>query len=268
MASAPQASLPLFYQDLLPLNSRDHAAWRARATDRAPWAAKQNAIPLTVDEFIPAQRNFPIVFSSGENPVPLALFGLNDGVNVFFDDEGKALEDFYVPAYIRRYPFLLAKLRTDSDDMSLCFDPKSGLVGEFEDGTPLFEGTEPTQNTKELLEFCQRFEEAGARTQQFVDELKKHGLFMEGEVSIQRNSNPGQPFVYRGFQIVNQEKLRELRGDQLRSWNQNGLLPLLFAHLYSLELMSTIFGKQNQQGKGPSATATQGEVATEVPASE
>ena len=264
MASKPQANLPLFYNDLVPLNSRDHGSWHARSTDRAPWIAKQNAIPLTVDEFIPAQRNFPIVFSAGDKPVPLALFGLNDGVNAFFDDEGKPLENSYVPAYVRRYPFLLAKLRADSDDMSLCFDPSSGLVGEFEDGNPLFEDGQPAQSTKDLLEFCRRFEEAGARTQQFVEELKKHDLLMGGEVSIQRDANSDKPFIYRGFQMVNQEKLRALRGDQLRTWNQNGLLPLIFAHLFSLDLMRVVFAKQMQQGKGPAANATQAEIPTDA----
>ena len=71
------------------------------------------------------------------------------------------------------------------------------------------------------------------------------------EVAIQRNDNPDQPYVYRGFKMVNQEKLRDLRGDVLRQWNQNGMLGLIFAHLFSLELMSDVFGRQVQQGKGP-----------------
>src|SRR5689334_13569574 len=131
MASAPQSPLPLFYQDLMPLNSRDHANYRARQVDKAKWVVGQNAIPLTTDEFVLAQRHFPIVFSSGDAPVPLALLGLNEGINVFFDDEGAAREDFYVPAYIRRYPFLLARLDQNSQTMSLCFDPSSGIIGEF-----------------------------------------------------------------------------------------------------------------------------------------
>ena len=51
--------------------------------------------------------------------------------------------------------------------------------------------------------------------------------------------------------MVNQEKLREVRGDVLRGWNQSGLLPLVFAHLFSLELVREIFAKQVTQGKGP-----------------
>ena len=110
MASAPQPNLPLFYKDLMPLNSRDHGTWRAKSMDSAPWLVGQHAIPLTVEEFPQAQRHFPIIFASGDNPVPLALMGLNEGVNVFVNEEGKIDTPIYLPAYVRRYPFLLAKL--------------------------------------------------------------------------------------------------------------------------------------------------------------
>lgn len=251
MASAPQAAnLPLFYNDLMPLNSRDHSAWHTRMTDKAPWLAGNHAVPLTAEEFPQAQRFYPIVFSSTDEPVPLGLMGLNEGVNVFVDAEGKLENPVYVPAYARRYPFMLAKLQPDTEELSLCFDPTTDLVGEFEEGNALFEGGEPTEACKNTLEFCRQFEEAGMRTQAFVEELKKHDLLMDGEVAIQREGQE-QPFVYRGFKMVDQEKLRDVRGDILRTWNQNGLLALIFAHLFSLSLISDVFNMQVQQGKGP-----------------
>jgi len=250
MASAPQASLPVFYQDLMPLNSRDHAGWKSRTTDKAPWLASFHAVPLTAEEFPAAARNFPIVFSSGENPVPLALMGLNEGVNVFVDADGSVSENIYIPAYVRRYPFLLARLTPESEELSLCFDPTSDLLGDFEDGRPLFEGDQASELTKGLLEFCEQFEQAGMKTQAFIEELEKHKLLMDGEVAIQQDGVDA-PFVYRGFQMIDQAKLREVRGDVLRTWNQSGLLPLIYAHLFSLELIREIFGRQVQLGKGP-----------------
>jgi hypothetical protein len=253
MASAPQANLPLFYKDLMPLNSRDHGGWKSKGVDKAPWLGNQHAVPLTVDEFGQASRHFPIIFSSGDNPVPLCLMGLNEGINTFFDETGQAVaEDFYVPAYARRYPFLLAKLDSKSDNMSLCFDPSAGLVGEFKEGEELFKDGQPTDHTQGILTFCRHFEEAGQRTAQFIEELQKHELLQEGEVAIARgDAADAPPYVYRGFSMVNQEKFRELRGDVLRTWNQNGMLPLVFAHLLSLDLMRTIFARQTGQGKGP-----------------
>ncbi|EGD59185.1 SapC [Novosphingobium nitrogenifigens DSM 19370] len=253
MASAP-ANLPLFYNDLIPLNTRDHQTWRARGVDKAPWLSNQHAVPLTVEEFPQAARHYPIVFASGENTVPLALMGLNEGTNVFVSEDGTVAPNLYLPAYARRYPFMLAKLQPESEELSLCFDPTAGLIGEFTDGEALFNGDEASQTTKNALQFCEQFEQAGQRTQAFIDELKKHDLLMEGEVSIQRQEG-GQPFVYRGFQMVDQEKLRNMRGDILRGWVQSGLLPLLYAHIFSLDLMSQIFSLQVQQGKGPGVLA-------------
>ncbi len=251
MASAPQAAnLPLFYKDLMPLNSRDHANWGSKSTENATWIVGQNAIPLTAEEFVHASRNYPIVFSNSDTPVPLALMGLNEGVNTFFDETGKLTDPVYVPAYVRRYPFLLAKLNPESEELSLCFDPTSDLIGDFSDGNPLFIDGQPSESCQATLDFCRNFEEAGFRTQAFVDELMKHGLLMDGEVAIQQQGND-QPFVYRGFKMIDQEKLRELRGDVLRTMNQSGMLALIFAHIFSLEHMSEVFGRQVQQGKGP-----------------
>ncbi len=253
MASAPQNSaLPLFYNDLAPLNRQDHADWRSKGTDRAPWLAGQHAIPLTVEEFPLAQRHFPIVFSSGDDPVPLALMGLNEGVNVFVDDEGTVNGPVYIPAYARRYPFMLAKLRPDSEELSLCFDPTSGLVGEFDEGESLFNGEDPSDSTKATLQFCEQFEIAGQKTAAVVGELKKHDLLMDGELALQIEGQE-QPFTYRGFRMIDESKLREVRGDVLRGWNQSGLLPLVYAHLFSLDLVREIFGRQIQLGKGPIA---------------
>ncbi|MFZ1741861.1 MAG: SapC family protein [Pontixanthobacter sp.] len=252
MATAPQPQLPLFYNDLMPLNSRDHASWKSKTMESAEWLKGQHAIPLTVDEFVQAQRDFPIIFSSGDNPLPLALMGLNEGVNTFVDDKGKVNDPIYLPAYIRRYPFMLAKLKEDGDELSLCFDPTSGSVGEYDDGAELFDGEgKPTEATQNILQFCEHFENAGQRTKSFVDELKKHNLLMDGEIAISQQDNPDQPFVYRGFQMIDQEKLQDVRGDVLREWNKNGMLVLIYAQIMSLDLMRSIFARQVSQGTAP-----------------
>jgi hypothetical protein len=251
MATAPApANLPLFYKDLTPLSSVEHADYRARPLDNAEFLVGQHAIPLTSDEFVSACRFFPIVFSAGDNPVPLALMGLNEGVNTFVDDEGKLLNPVYVPAYVRRYPFLLARLQPDSEDLSLCFDPTSNAIGQFDEGDALFVDGQPSDQVQAVLEFCKNFEEAGQRTGFFMDELKKADLLMDGEVAIQQEGND-KPYVYRGFQMVDENKLRELRGDVLRKLTQNGILALIFAHLFSLQLMREVFAEQIKTGKVP-----------------
>ena len=251
MATAAPTALPFLYNQLEPLNSNVHGKLHVRGLDRLPALATAHAVPVTIDEFALAQRHYPIIFSAGDESVPLALMGLNEGVNTFVDENGVPKDrSIYMPAYLRRYPFLLAKLRPDSDELSLCFDPTSGAVGDFEEGQALFDGDQPSEATQAVLNFCEQFETAGQRTQLFMTELKKSGLLMDGEVAIQPEGAE-QPFVYRGFQMVDEEKLREMRGDELRKMNQNGMLALIFAHLFSLAQIRDVFGRQVQQGKGP-----------------
>lgn len=252
MASAPQVSLPLFYHGLAPLNRNEHAGWRTRQTDVAKWLVGQHAVPLTVEEFPMAQRNFPIIFSQGDEAVPLALMGLNEGVNVFVEPDGTVNTPIYMPAYARRYPFLLARLRPDADELSLCFDPTSDLIGAFDEGQPLFEGEEPSETCMGTLQFCEQFEIAGQKTAAFIAELNKHALLIDGELSVQVEDQ-AQPFIYRGFRMIDEARLREMRGDVLRGWSQSGLLPLIYAHLFSLDLVRDIFGRQVQKGVMPAS---------------
>ena len=260
--AAPNQGLPLFYNTIEPINLEQHGKMKVRAITSMPELGRTHAVPLTVDEFALVQRHFPIVFSVGGQPVPIALMGLNEGVNVFLDETGRSNDpNLYIPAYLRRYPFLLAKLRPDSDELSLCFDPMSGAVGDFEEGEALFDGDQPSDATKAILEFCEQFEAAGLRTNAFIEELVKTDLLMDGEVAIQPEGFE-QPFIYRGFRMVDEEKLRNLRGDELRKMNQNGMLPLLFAHLFSLAQMREVFGRQMQQGKAPAQVQPQPDPAT------
>jgi hypothetical protein len=83
-----------------------------------------------------------------------------------------------------------------------------------------------------------------------MDELKSMSLLMDGEVAIQPEGSE-QPFVYRGFQMVDENKFRELRGDDLRKMNQSGSLALVMAHLFSLSLVRDIFARHLAQGSGP-----------------
>ena len=250
MASAPQA-LPLFYNALEPLSSETHANFRFNAADSAPFLVNQHAIPVIVDEFVAAQPWLPIVFTTGADSIPIALMGLNEGVNVFVGDDGKLIEDkVYVPAYIRRYPFMLARLRPDAQDLSLCFDPTSETIGAFDQGEALFAEGKPTELVQNILGFNEQFEQAGARTANFMTELRERDLLMDGEFTLNMAGND-QPFVYRGFQIVNEEKLNDLRGDQLRKIQKSGLLPLVYAHLFSLTTLPQIFDRQVKLGKVP-----------------
>ncbi len=241
MASVPASQLPLFYKSIVPLSTQFHPGHGLVRSETVGFTRTTHAIPLTVDEFAVAQRSFPIVFGLGDNPAPLALLSLIDGLNLFVDAEGRWQDGAYLPAFVRRYPFMLAKLGPEATELSLCFDDTAGLVAaDAED--KLFDGDQPSDTTKRILDFCGQFEQAIARTRGFMEEMDRLELLTDGEVTIQQ---PGsEPAVYRGFRMVAEEKLHALRGDQVRKMVQNGMLGLIYAHLFSLSHITMLFEKQ------------------------
>ena len=141
-------------------------------------------------------------------------------------------------------------LAPGAQELSLCFDPTAEGIGATEEGQPLFTDGQPSEVTQSILQFNESFEQAGARTTQFMRDLKELDLLMPGETTITTEGYE-QPFVYRGFQIISEEKLKELRGDVLRKMVQSGLLPLIYAHLFSLSMIRDVFALQMQQGRVP-----------------
>jgi len=244
MATQAQPQLPLFYKNLIPLTSDLHAAHGLVTRTELSFARATHAIPLTVDEFVLAQRSYPIVFSDGAESVPLALVGLKEGENLFVDEAGAWRAGAYIPAYVRRYPFMLARLQPDAEVLSLVLDDSAGAISEDAPDKLFDEAKEPTEVTKNILTFCEQFEQSIARTKAFMDELAKQGLLMEGQAQIQL---PGmeQPATFAGFRMVDEQKLQNIRGDQARKMVQNGMMGLVYAHLFSLSQMRELFAQMN-----------------------
>jgi hypothetical protein len=240
MASQPQ--LPLFYRNLVPVSSDLHAGHGLVPHENLGFARGTHAVPLTVDEFVGAQRDYPIVFSSGPESVPLALVGLKEGENLFVDGEGNWKEGAYVPAYVRRHPFMLARLREGVDELSLVFDDSWDLVTPDAEDKLFDAELQPSETTRNILSFCEQFEQSIARTRSFMEELGKLGLLMEGQAQVQ---NPGmaEPASFSGFQMIDEKKLQNIRGDQARKMVQNGMMGLIYAHLFSLSQIRDLFNK-------------------------
>jgi hypothetical protein len=246
MATQPPAQFPLFYKNLIPLTSDLHADHGVVQRDSVDFARATHAIPVTVDEFVMAQRHYPIVFSDGADGVPLALVGLKEGENLFVSPDGKWKEGAYVPAYVRRYPFMLARLTPDAQMLSLVFDDTAGAVTAEAPDKVFDADKQPSETTNNILQFCEQFEQAIARTKSFMEELGKLQLLMDGQAQIQV---PGmeQPATFAGFKMVDEKKLQNIRGDQARKMVQNGMLGLVYAHLFSLSQMRELFAVMNPE---------------------
>lgn len=234
------ANMPVLYSEIVPLDFALHQSWKCQSSERVHWLARNNLVPLTVDEFRLAQRHYPIVFSNDPEPVPLALMGLTPGTNAFVSDEGNLTGNVYIPAYARRYPFILAREYPGASELALCVDPGSGLVGDFAEGTAIFDDGKLSEAGQRILAFCEEYERAAVRTRLFVADLVKHNLLIDGKTTID-NGPQGQQ-IFDGFQIINAEAVNGLTLNLRDKWFRNGHMEAIYAHAFSLDAMGFLRG--------------------------
>ena len=226
----------LFYSRPEPLNPELHGKLGVKRMD-APFkfAKAGHAIPLTVGEFPLAAVTGPIIFV-GDEKLPLAVMGLNAGDNMFVDANGMFEPGVYVPAYVRRYPFVFAN-DDANQQMVLCVDRGADFVVEGGD-LPFFDANgQPSDYTKACMEFCNNFEMERQRTQSFVQLLKDLDLFELKTANFTPPAQEGQtvqPQKIAEYYGVSEEKLNKLPAEKYLELRDNGALAQIHAHLLSL----------------------------------
>jgi SapC protein len=227
----------LFYSQPEPLSPETHGKMGVKTMDGPFGFAKAgHAIPLTVGEFPPAAMTGPIIFV-GDEKMPIMVMGLNAGNNMFLHDNGLFEPGAYVPAYIRRYPFVFA-----NDDiakqMVLCIDRAAEFVVDKNPDLAFFEADgQPSQYTKNCIEFCNNFEMERQRTASFVQILKDLDLFETKKATFTPTDASGaaqEPQIIAEYFGVSEEKLNKLPADKYIELRDNGALAQIYAHLLSL----------------------------------
>jgi hypothetical protein len=226
----------LFYSKPEPLSREMHGKLGLKRMDRPfSFAATSNVVPLTVAEFPVAGICYPINFA-GERYQPLAVMGVSGGTNLYVKPDGAFEVGAYIPAYIRRYPFVLASDQTRSQ-LVVCIDRDAAMLGEDYD-LPFFnEKGEPTDYTNGCIQFCNDFETEGRRTESFINLLKDLDLFEVKRATFtptNPDGSPGQPQPVAEYFAVSDEKLKKLSTEQIKDLFDNGALSQILAHQMSL----------------------------------
>src|SRR3546814_12779003 len=103
-------------------------------------------------------------------------------------------------------------------------DLTAGVLGAHAEVQALFTQTgEPSDYIKGVLDFCQKFEESGARTKAFMEQLTALDLLMDGAIAITQNDNPDNNIIDRGYGIVDENKTRELSVEKVHELNTKGI---------------------------------------------
>lgn len=198
------------------------------------FAAGVNSLPLATAEFARAACDHPILFAGADaaSVVPAALLGLRAGENLAVDAHGQWREESYIPAFLRRYPFVLAEKASAEDGFNVCLDEAYPGLGEAE-GEPLF--GEDGANAPLLdgaLHFLQEYQVHLQRTREFTARLHELELLQPKAIRFQPAS--GEAFSLDGFFVVDEEKLRALKGKPLLDLLRSGDLGWIHVHLMSL----------------------------------
>ena len=226
----PRSDLPLFYRSVRPLDSARDAGTVVKTASDFSFARATNAVPLNAVEYIYALRHYPIVFSDSAPLMTLAVLGIREDANLFVDAHGEWRKGAYIPAYVRRYPFIFIA-GSEADKYTLGIDERAPHVGA-DGGAPLFVNGQPSEPLKHALAFCSEYQTHIKLTQDFCEAVKKRDLLVGQNANFEFKS--GERARIQGFQVIDEAKFRALPDDVILEWRRNGYLPLIFAHLFSM----------------------------------
>lgn len=234
-----QSSGATLYKNIEPLNLEQHGALRLKPFEDLRFAKCMNSILLSSTEFASAALSYPIVFAPiGADMMPFAVTGYKEGDNIYVGEDGQWRADHYVPAMIRRYPFIFMEDK-DQDTLALCIDRGCEALDD-EAGQPLFEDGKPTQLIENALEFSKAFHLEANKTRQFCKQLEALDLFVAR--NAQFTLPDGEKTSISGFSVIDEQKLNGLDDQAFLALRQSGALAAIYCHLMSMRSWGNVLG--------------------------
>gem|GEM_PF-55253 len=225
----------MFYKNPQPLTKEKHATHGVKQVGK-PFAfmEDQHFLPLTAPEFGAAAASFPIIFA-GEERSPLAVMGIRQGENLFVQN-GIFEQDFYMPAFARRYPFVLASDQAN-DRFVVCVDEEAECVTDKNAQQPFFAGDDTSPFTQEAFQFLQNFERDRQMTETMINRFKELDLFENKDMHFQGQNADGSPAERQkiaDYFAITEDRLKALPAETLKEFSENGYLAVAHAHMISL----------------------------------
>src|SRR5262245_60503538 len=194
----------LIYESVIPLSARRHGNAAVESGSSYGFSSKTNSVPLMAVEFPLAASEYPIVFAGTKDSfVPAVILGMRDAENLYLSQNAK-WEAKYIPAFVRRYPFVFSKSE-DNERLVLCIDESYAGFNREGRGQRLFgEDGKPTGYVDNVLKFLQEYQAQFARTQAFCAKVRELDLLEPMQAQVETGS--GEKLSLTGFLAVNRTK--------------------------------------------------------------
>ncbi|MDR6759248.1 hypothetical protein J2Y48_004564 [Mycoplana sp. BE70] len=227
--------LPLFYKDPVVLRFEEHSDVGIAPATHFSFAREAVAIPLCIGEFAVAQCHYPIVFTMEDNALPIALVGIRRNDNLFIAHDGGWHPGAYVPAYIRRYPFIASETQ-DRTRQFLSVDRNSdrfvACASTYRSAERLFDADgAATAAAQSAMAFCHAYHTDHTATVAFGQALIEANLL--APYHAQFRLPDGSQHEVNGFQFVDEKVFRALPAKTVADWHAKGWLDLVTLHLAS-----------------------------------
>lgn len=252
----------LFYAQAKPINPNDHKDLYVKAGADYGFARKVNSVPLTAAEFPAAAPEYAIAFAGNDEALmPMVILGAAKEQNLYVKDDG-AWDAKYIPAFVRRYPFVFA-MGQDQKTLTLCIDEEFSGCNQDGRGERLFdnEGAR-TSYLEQVLKFQQAYQAQHQRTAVFCKKLVELDLLAPVQATV--NQASGERRVLGGLRVVDRNKLKQLDAETVHGMLRSDELELIYLHLHSLVNLRLIGERMPQPADDTAPAADADHAAAET----
>ena len=235
------------FENLEPLDFEKHKDLRFTPASDFRFAAGLASAPLSAAEVVEAAKFFPVVFTTEGPLLPLALFSVREDENAFVNDDGE-WQAAYVPAHIRRYPFILGN--TDNpENFTIMFVPGAPHFADPA-GEALFAADgERGPTMSKVVDFLTAFQQEIAATETLLAPLADAGVLTVQRLELA--DFEGKTTSIEGVRAVDREKLTALDDKTLAGWVRDGMMVMIDAHLASLNNFIALAARQGAETPAP-----------------
>jgi hypothetical protein len=229
------------------LNNVDHKHLRVIASRGAAYGdAVMSALTFPA-EFRELQAHYPIVFAKGEDGTSfdaLALFGFQQGENLFLQEDGGAArwDAPTIPLSVERQPFLIGR---GGEELSVHIDLDHPRVSTGDQGEQLFLTYGGTSEYLERIASVLRTLHDGLDdARNFSAALVELELLESFVLDVELDD--GSQNRLGGFYTINEERLLALPGERLERLNRAGYLQAVYMAVASLSQFRGLIDRKNR----------------------